>query len=89
MKRQEPDVHCARTRRGPGIPAVVPNLVEGRYLAVAYPADIGEERLFCGNGTIGANARCRPSNEWIIFTREKLFLPVGVPALPPDRHALD
>jgi hypothetical protein len=56
---------------------------------VAYPADIGEEGLFCGNGTIGANARCRPSNEWIIFTRERLFLPMGPPALPADERALD
>jgi len=79
----------ARTRRGPGIPAIVPNLVEGRYLAVAYPADIGEERLFCGNGLISVSAMSGPLTLRLTSTREKLFLPVGVPALPPDRHALD
>lgn len=44
-----------------------------------------EEGLICGNGTIGANALSRPLNERIIFTHERLFLPMGAPLMPPDQ----
>lgn len=51
------------------------------------PAKIWEEGLICGNGTIGANALSRPLDERIIFTHERLFLPMGQPVVPPDQSA--
>lgn len=43
-----------------------------------------EEGLISGNGTIGVNILSRPLNETIIFSHERLFLPKGVPTMPPD-----
>jgi len=49
------------------------------------PAKTWEEGLLSGNGTIGANALSRPLNERIIFTHERLFMPMGAPTMPPDQ----
>ena len=41
----------------------------------------------CGNGTIGANALSRPLDERVIFSHERLFLPMGPPVMPRDQSA--
>jgi hypothetical protein len=66
-----------------GAPLPVP---ERGFISV-QPATIWEEGLICGNGTIGANALSRPLNERIIFTHERLFMPMGAPVMPPDQSA--
>lgn len=48
------------------------------------PAETWEQGLICGNGTIGANVMSRPLDEIIIFSHERLFLPMGKPYMPPD-----
>jgi len=58
-----------------------------RGFVSSQPAKIWEEGLICGNGTIGANALSRPLNERIIFTHERLFMPMGAPVMPPDQSA--
>jgi hypothetical protein len=47
-------------------------------------AETWEQGLICGNGTIGANMFSRPLDETIIFTHERMFLPMGAPTMPPD-----
>ncbi|MCD6333434.1 MAG: glycoside hydrolase N-terminal domain-containing protein, partial [Bacteroidales bacterium] len=49
------------------------------------PAETWEDGLICGNGTIGANIFGHPINETVIFTHERLFLPMGPPTMPPDQ----
>ena len=61
--------------------------VPERGFVSSQPAKIWEEGLLCGNGTIGANALSRPLNERIIFTHERLFMPMGAPVMPPDQSA--
>jgi hypothetical protein len=61
--------------------------VPERGFVSSQPAKIWEEGLICGNGTIGANALSRPTNERIIFTHERLFMPMGAPVMPPDQSA--
>jgi hypothetical protein len=51
------------------------------------PAKNWEEGLITGNGTIGINALSRPLDERIIFTHERLFMPMGKPVVPPDQSA--
>ena len=68
---------------GDSLPLTVPE----RGFVSSQPANIWEEGLLCGNGIIGANALCRPSNERIIFTHERLFLPMGPPLMPRDQSA--
>ncbi len=51
--------------------------VPERGFVSSQPAKTWEEGFICGNGTIGANALSRPLNERIIFTHERLFLPMG------------
>jgi hypothetical protein len=51
--------------------------VPERGFVSCQPAKTWEEGLICGNGTIGANALSRPLKERIIFTHERLFLPMG------------
>ena len=51
------------------------------------PAETWEHGLISGNGTLGANVMSRPLNETIIFTHERLFLPMGKPVMPPDNSA--
>ncbi|MBC8358006.1 MAG: glycoside hydrolase N-terminal domain-containing protein, partial [Candidatus Aminicenantes bacterium] len=48
------------------------------------PAETWEQGLICGNGTIGANVLSRPLDETIIFSHERLFLPMGDPVMPPN-----
>ncbi len=55
-----------------------------RGFVSSEPAQTWEQGLICGNGTIGANVFSRPLNETIIFTHERLFLPMGAPTMPPD-----
>ncbi len=47
------------------------------------PAETWEQGLLSGNGTIGANVLSRPLDETIIFTHERMFLPMGPPMMPP------
>jgi hypothetical protein len=61
--------------------------VPERGFVSSQPAKRWEEGLICGNGTIGANALSRPLQERIIFTHERLFLPMGPPVMPPDQSA--
>ena len=58
--------------------------VPKRGFISSEPADTWEQGLICGNGTIGANVFSRPLDETIIFTHERLFLPMGAPMMPPD-----
>ena len=51
------------------------------------PAQTWEEGLISGNGTIGANMFSGPLEETIIFTHERLFLPMGPPTMPPDQSS--
>ena len=59
--------------------------VPERGFVSSQPAKTWEEGLICGNGTIGANALSRPLNERVIFSHERLFLPMGAPVMPPDQ----
>jgi len=59
--------------------------VPERGFISSQPAKTWEEGLICGNGTIGANALSRPLNERVIFSHERLFLPMGAPVMPPDQ----
>ena len=61
--------------------------VPERGFVSSQPAKTWEEGLLCGNGTIGANALSRPLQERIIFTHERLFLPMGPPVMPLDQSA--
>lgn len=51
------------------------------------PAATWEEGLISGNGTMGANVLSRPLDETVIFTHERMFLPMGPPTMPPDQSA--
>ena len=64
-----------------------PLTVPKRGFISSHLANIWEEGLICGNGTIGANALTRPLSERILFTHERLFLPMGAPVMPPDQSA--
>jgi len=66
-----------------GEPVPVPE----RGFVSSQPAKTWEEGLICGNGTIGANALSRPLKERVIFSHERLFLPMGPPLMPPDQSA--
>ncbi|TVS16689.1 MAG: alpha-L-fucosidase [Planctomycetaceae bacterium] len=59
--------------------------VPQRGFISSQPAQTWEEGLICGNGTIGANALSRPLDERVIFSHERLFLPMGPPLMPPDQ----
>jgi len=50
------------------------------------PAATWEQGLLTGNGTIGANVFGLPLDERIVFTHERLFLPMGPPLMPPPAH---
>jgi alpha-L-fucosidase 2 len=56
-----------------------------RGFVSSKPARIWEEGLICGNGTIGMVAFSRPLDERIIFSHERLFMPMGDPVVPPDQ----
>ena len=61
--------------------------VPERGFISSRPAETWEQGLISGNGTIGANVFSRPLKETIIFTHERLFLPMGAPKMPPDSSA--
>ncbi len=61
--------------------------VPERGFVSSEPADTWEQGLISGNGTIGANVFCQPLDETIVFTHERLFLPMGEPVVPPDQAA--
>jgi hypothetical protein len=67
--------------------SAAPLPVPERGFVSSQPAKVWEEGLICGNGTIGANAMSRPLKERIIFTHERLFMPMGAPVMPPDQSA--
>ena len=50
-----------------------------RGFVSAEPAATWEQGLLLGNGTVGANVFGRPLDETIVFTHERLFLPMGPP----------
>ena len=69
-------------------PAVSESLpVPERGFVSSRSAETWEEGLISGNGTIGANVLSRPLDERIIFTHERLFLPMGAPVMPLDQSA--
>jgi len=68
-------------------PAVQPLPVPERGFVSSEPAETWEQGLISGNGTIGANVLSRPLDETIIFTHERMFLPMGEPVAPPDTAA--
>ncbi len=53
----------------------------------SQPAATWEEGLISGNGTLGANVYGRALDETVVFTHERLFLPMGKPTVPPDTAA--
>ncbi len=59
--------------------------VPKRGFISSQPGETWEEGLISGNGTIGANIRSVPLDETIVFTHERMFLPQGPPAMPPDQ----
>ncbi len=61
--------------------------VPERGFVSSQPAKIWEEGLLSGNGTIGINVLSRPLNERVIFTHERLFMPMGAPTMPNDQSA--
>ena len=61
--------------------------VPQRGFVSSRPAKVWEEGLLSGNGTIGINVLSRPLNDRIIFTHERLFMPMGAPVMPPDQSA--
>jgi alpha-L-fucosidase 2 len=61
--------------------------VPERGFVSSQPARTWEEGLICGNGTIGANVLSRPLDERVIFSHERLFLPMGAPVMPLDQSA--
>ena len=61
--------------------------VPQRGFISSEPAETWEQGLISGNGTIGANVLSRPLDETIIFTHERMFLPMGPPTMPPDASA--
>jgi hypothetical protein len=58
--------------------------VPERGFISSQPAETWEQGLISGNGTIGANVFGRPLDEVIVFTHERLFVPIGKPVVPPD-----
>ena len=66
-----------------GKPLPVPE----RGFVSSQPAETWEQGLISGNGTIGANVLSRPLDETIVFTHERMFLPMGEPVVPPDAAA--
>jgi alpha-L-fucosidase 2 len=58
-----------------------------RGFTSSEPGETWEQGLLSGNGTIGANVFSQPLDETIIFTHERLFLPMGPPLMPPDQSA--
>ena len=62
------------------------NIPERGFIS-SKPAETWEQGLICGNGTIGANMFSRPLEETVIFTHERLFLPMGAPTMPPETSA--
>ena len=63
----------------------VPLPVPERGFVSSQPARTWEEGLLSGNGTIGVNVLSRPLDERIIFTHERLFMPMGAPVVPRDQ----
>ena len=61
--------------------------VPKRGFISSEPAETWEQGLISGNGTIGANVFSRPLDETIVFTHERMFLPMGPPTMPPDQSA--
>ncbi len=61
--------------------------VPERGFISSEPAKTWEEGLISGNGTIGANVFSRPLDETIVFTHERIFLPLGPPTIPPEQSA--
>ena len=58
--------------------------VPERGFVSSEPAETWEQGLISGNGTIGANVFGRALDETVVFTHERLFLPMGEPTVPPD-----
>ena len=58
-----------------------------RGFVSSQPAETWEQGLISGNGTIGANVLSRPLDETIVFTHERMFLPMGKPVVPPNTAA--
>ncbi len=58
--------------------------VPKRGFISSEPAETWEQGLISGNGTMGANVFGRALDETIVFTHERLFLPMGNPVAPPD-----
>ena len=58
--------------------------VPERGFISSEPAETWEQGLISGNGTIGANVFGRAVDETVVFTHERLFVPIGKPVVPPD-----
>jgi hypothetical protein len=69
------------------VPAAAQLQAPDRGFISSQPATTWEEGLITGNGTIGANVFGRPLDETVIFTHERMFMPQGLPTVPPDNGA--
>ena len=69
------------------ITASEPLPVPERGFISSQPGKTWEEGLISGNGTMGVNIQSKPLDERIIFTHERLFMPMGKPHVPPDQSA--
>ena len=74
--------HAASPQSGPKKLAV-----PERGFISSGEAHTWEEGLISGNGTIGINILSRPLDETVIFSHERLFLPMGAPTMPPDNSS--
>ncbi len=67
--------------------ASAPLPVPERGFISSQPGKTWEEGLISGNGTMGVNIQSKPLDERIVFTHERLFMPMGKPHVPPDQSA--
>jgi hypothetical protein len=65
--------------------ATHPLPVPARGFVSRQPAASWEEGLLSANGTLALNALSRPHDERIIFSHERLFMPMGAPHVPLDQ----
>lgn len=65
----------------------LPLPVPARGFVSLKPAENWEQGLITANGTLAINALSRPRDERIIFTHERLWMPMGPPHVPPDQSA--
>jgi hypothetical protein len=82
MKRLQQEPHWCFAMKSHAVSGGL--AIPQRGFVSVTPAETWEQGLISGNGTIGANVLSRPLDETIIFTHERMYLPTGDLAPPPD-----